>query len=74
MVGGEQSPDPARRVRRVRQERNADRASRRLYGAVRSEAERRGFGWAYWQFEGDFVVWDMAKQQWVEPIRKALIP
>jgi endoglucanase len=42
--------------------------------AARSEAERRGFGWAYWQFEGDFVVWDMAKQQWIEPILKALIP
>lgn len=41
---------------------------------VRGEAERHGFGWAYWQFEGDFVVWDMAKQRWVEPIRKALIP
>jgi len=42
--------------------------------AVRSEAERRGFGWAYWQFEGDFIVWDMARQRWVEPILKALIP
>jgi endoglucanase len=42
--------------------------------AVRGEAERRGFGWAYWQFEGDFVVWDMPAQRWVEPIRRALIP
>jgi endoglucanase len=42
--------------------------------AVRGEAERHGFGWAYWQFEGDFVVWDMAKQRWIEPIEKALIP
>ena len=42
--------------------------------AVRSEAERHGFGWAYWQFEGDFVVWDMPNQRWVEPIRKALLP
>ena len=42
--------------------------------AIRGEAERRGFGWGYWQFEGDFVVWDMANQRWVEPIRKALIP
>jgi endoglucanase len=42
--------------------------------AVRSEAEKRGFGWAYWQFEGDFVVWDMSNQRWVEPIRKALLP
>lgn len=43
-------------------------------GAVRSEAERRGFAWAYWQFEGDFVVWDMPHQHWIEPILKALIP
>jgi endoglucanase len=43
-------------------------------GAVRGEAERHGFGWAYWQFEGDFVAWDMANQRWIEPIRKALIP
>ena len=42
--------------------------------AVRSEAEKRGFGWAYWQFEGDFIVWDMKNQRWVEPIRKALLP
>jgi len=42
--------------------------------AVRSEAERRGFGWSYWQFEGDFIVWDMVKDRWVEPILKALIP
>lgn len=42
--------------------------------AVRSEAERHRFGWAYWQFEGDFIVWDMARDRWVEPILKALIP
>ena len=42
--------------------------------AARSEAEKRGFGWAYWQFEGDFVVWDMPNQRWIEPILKALIP
>ena len=41
---------------------------------VRSEAERHGFGWAYWQFEGDFVVWDMHRQRWIAPIEKALIP
>jgi endoglucanase len=41
---------------------------------VRCEAERRGFGWAYWQFEGDFIVWDMAANGWVKPIKDALIP
>jgi len=43
-------------------------------GGVRTEAERHGFGWAYWQFEGDFVVWDMQNQRWIEPIRKVLVP
>jgi len=43
-------------------------------GAVRGEAERHGFGWAYWQFDSDFIVWDMKTQSWIEPIRKALIP
>ena len=48
---------------------------RRAYtAAVRSEAEKRGFGWGYWQFEGDFIVWDMRNQRWVKPIRKALLP
>jgi endoglucanase len=42
--------------------------------AVRSEAERHGFGWSYWQFEGDFVAWDMANQRWIEPILHALVP
>jgi endoglucanase len=41
---------------------------------VRGEAERHGFGWAYWQFDGDFVVWDTQRQRWVEPIKKALLP
>lgn len=41
---------------------------------VAREAERRGFSWAYWQFDSDFLAWDMAKDDWVEPIHKALIP
>jgi endoglucanase len=42
--------------------------------AVAREAERRGFSWAYWQFDGDFIAWDMKHNAWVEPIRHALIP
>jgi endoglucanase len=41
--------------------------------ADRCEAERRGFGWAYWQFEGDFIAWDMKRNAWVEPVHQALI-
>jgi endoglucanase len=42
--------------------------------AVAREAERHGFAWAYWQFDSDFIVWDMQSNGWVEPIHKALIP
>ena len=50
-------------------------AQRAAYAAtVRREAERHGFAWAYWQFDSDFIVWDMAKDGWVEPIHRALIP
>ncbi|RST32122.1 glycoside hydrolase family 5 protein [Sphingomonas ginkgonis] len=42
--------------------------------AAAREAERRGFAWSYWQFDSDFVAWDMNRNAWVEPIRRALIP
>lgn len=42
--------------------------------AVARAAEARGFGWSYWQFDSDFVVWDMKADGWVEPIHAALIP
>lgn len=37
-------------------------------------AESLGWAWAYWQFDSDFIVWDMAKDAWVASILKALIP
>jgi len=43
-------------------------------GAVAREAEKHGFSWAYWQFDSDFIAWDMKSNGWVEPIHKALIP
>ncbi|MDB5471626.1 MAG: glycoside hydrolase family 5 [Caulobacter sp.] len=49
-----------------------DRA--RYTAAVAHAAEARGWAWAYWQFDSDFVVYDIDKDAWVEPIRKALIP
>lgn len=42
--------------------------------AVAREAERHGFAWAYWQFDSDFIAWDMERDGWVEPIHRALIP
>lgn len=41
---------------------------------VARTAERLGWAWTYWQFDSDFVVWDMASDAWVEPIWKALVP
>lgn len=49
--------------------------SRALYVAtVARAAESLGWAWAYWQFDSDFVVYDIDKNQWVAPILKALIP
>lgn len=53
----------------------ADRAARVRYTSfVARTAERLGWSWAYWQFDSDFIVYDLAKNQWVEPIHRALIP
>ena len=41
---------------------------------VARTAESFGWSWAYWQFDSDFILWDMKKDTWVEPILKALIP
>jgi endoglucanase len=49
-------------------------ARARWTSAVARAAEERGFSWAYWQFEGNFVVYDVRNKHWVEPIRDALIP
>ena len=48
--------------------------SRARYTAyVARTAERLGFSWAYWQFDSDFIVYDIDKEQWVTPILNALI-
>jgi endoglucanase len=53
----------------------ADMASRARYtSAVARAAEARGWAWAYWQFDGDFIVYNIKENHWVEPIRDALIP
>lgn len=53
----------------------AEMAARVRYTAfVARTAERLGWSWAYWQFDSDFIVYDLAKNQWVEPIHRALIP
>ena len=53
----------------------ADIDSRVRYTSeVARQAEKLGWGWAYWQFDSDFVVYDMGKDEWVRPIWRALIP
>jgi endoglucanase len=53
----------------------ADLASRvRWTEYVRSEAERHGFAWAYWEFASGFGIYDPAANEWREELRKALIP
>ena len=53
----------------------ADMDSRARYtAAVARTAERLGWSWAYWQFDSDFVVYDVERDAWVEPLRKALVP
>lgn len=41
---------------------------------VARTAESFGWSWAYWQFDSDFILWDMRKDDWFEPILRALIP
>jgi len=41
---------------------------------VAREAECLSWSWSYWQFDSDFIVFDIDHDRWVEPIRNALIP
>jgi len=52
-----------------------DIESRVRYTAhVARTAEALGWAWTYWQFDSDFIVYDIAKDAWFEPIHKALVP
>lgn len=37
-------------------------------------AENSGFSWGYWQFDSDFIAFDVIKEKWNLPIYGALIP
>jgi endoglucanase len=53
----------------------ADMAARVRYtDFVARTAESLGWSWAYWQFDSDFLLWDMKADKWVDPILKALVP
>ena len=44
------------------------------YLFVARSADRRGWAWAYWQFDHDFAAFDSARQAWKPDILRALIP
>ena len=41
---------------------------------VARQAEKRGWSWAWWQFDGNFIAYDTKQDAWVEPILRALVP
>lgn len=52
-----------------------DLVSRMRYdNYVARAAEMHGFPWAYWQFDSDFIAYDVEHDRWVQPILIALIP
>ena len=52
-----------------------DMTSRARYTAfIARQAESYGWSWSYWQFDSDFILYDIDNDQWVEPILRALIP
>jgi len=42
--------------------------------AVARAAEKRGWAWSYWQFDSNFIVYDIDADAWNEPIYRALVP
>jgi endoglucanase len=51
-----------------------DMDSRALYTkCVARTAEKYNFSWGYWQFDSDFILYDINKESWVNPILNALI-
>lgn len=53
----------------------ADMPSRVRWTAfIVTQAESRNWSWSYWQFDRDFVLYDIGGNQWVYPILNSLIP
>ena len=53
----------------------ADMPSRlRWTNYIARQAEKRKWSWSYWQFDSDFIVYDMSKDEWKQDILNALIP
>jgi endoglucanase len=53
----------------------ADMASRvRYLSFVARLTEKLRWSWGYWQFDSDFIVYNIPGYRWVEPVLNALIP
>jgi endoglucanase len=53
---------------------NADAKSRETWTRMtRMEAEKHGFGWAYWDDAGDFMAYDRSAHTWVPYLKSALL-
>ncbi|MCE5267186.1 MAG: glycoside hydrolase family 5 protein [Planctomycetaceae bacterium] len=54
---------------------NGDLPSRARWAAcVAKQAEDLGWSWAWWQFEGNFALYDSKRDAWVAPLLRALAP
>jgi endoglucanase len=52
----------------------ADMDSRvRYLSFIARLAEEMGWSWAYWQFDSDFILYDIPNGRWIEPVLNALI-
>lgn len=53
----------------------ADMDSRTRYlSFIINTIESFGWSWAYWQFDSDFIVYDIDNDHWIEPVLNTLIP
>jgi len=53
---------------------HADMADRARWTAlVRTEAERLGTSWAYWDFATDFGAFDLRRGAWRAPLERAML-
>jgi endoglucanase len=52
----------------------ADMDSRALWtDAVARLSEEMGFAWCYWEYKGDFGVWDQSSEAWNTPLTDVLL-
>ena len=48
---------------------------RALYTAhLARTAESLGWAWSYWQFDSDFILYNIDEDHWTDPIKQALVP